>query len=57
MSHFLLACAQRFGRDQRGVSMLEYGLIAALIAAVCVGAVTTLGTDLNGAFANVASSI
>jgi pilus assembly protein Flp/PilA len=57
MLHFLLACAQRFGRDKRGVTMLEYGLIAALIAAVCVGAVTTLGTDLNGAFANVASSI
>jgi pilus assembly protein Flp/PilA len=37
--------------------MLEYGLIAALIAAVCVGAVTTLGTDINGVFVNVASSI
>jgi hypothetical protein len=35
----------------------EYGLIAALIAAVCVGAVTTLGTDLSNSFICVASSI
>ena len=43
--------------DKRGVTMLEYGLIAALIAAVCVGAVTTLGTDISATFTNVSSSI
>jgi pilus assembly protein Flp/PilA len=43
--------------DQRGVTMLEYGLIAALIAALCVGAITTFGTDLSGTFTNVASSL
>lgn len=43
--------------DTRGVTMLEYGLIAALIAAVCVGAVTTLGTDIQGTFNNIAGSI
>lgn len=43
--------------DKRAVTMLEYGLIAALIAAVCVGAVTTLGTDINGKFNAIASSI
>ena len=43
--------------DSRGVTMLEYGLIAALIAAVCVGAVTTLGTDIQGTFNNIAGSI
>ena len=43
--------------DRRGVTMLEYGLIGALIAAVCVGAVTTLGTDLLGSFNSVSSSI
>jgi pilus assembly protein Flp/PilA len=43
--------------DQRGVTMLEYGLIAALIAAVCVGAVTTLGTNISTAFTGVATSI
>jgi len=43
--------------DRRGVTMLEYGLIAALIAAVCVGAITTFGTDLSGTFTNVAGSL
>ena len=43
--------------DRRGVTMLEYGLIAALIAAVCVGAVTTLGTNLLTEFTTVSGSI
>jgi len=43
--------------DRRGVTMLEYGLIAALIAAVCVTAVTTLGTDLTNSFTSVAGSL
>jgi pilus assembly protein Flp/PilA len=43
--------------DRRGVTMLEYGLIAALIAAVCVGAVTTLGTRISTGFTNVSGSI
>jgi pilus assembly protein Flp/PilA len=33
--------------DRRGVTALEYGLIAALIAGVIVAAVTSLGTGLN----------
>jgi pilus assembly protein Flp/PilA len=49
--------ALNLGSDRRGVTMLEYGLIAALIAAVCVGAVTTLGTDLSNAFVSIASSL
>lgn len=49
--------AMRLGDDERGVTMLEYGLIAALIAAVCVGAVTTLGTNIQGMFTAVAGSI
>ena len=43
--------------DNRAVTMLEYGLIAALIAAVCVGAVTTLGTDIEGTFTSISGSI
>ena len=43
--------------DKRAVTALEYGMIAALIAAVIVGAVTTLGTKLNATFGTVGSSI
>jgi Flp pilus assembly pilin Flp len=37
--------------------MLEYGLIAALIAAVCIGAVSTLGNTVLATFTGVAGSI
>jgi pilus assembly protein Flp/PilA len=43
--------------DRRAVTMLEYGLIAALIAAVCVGAVTSLGGKINTTFGTISSSI
>ncbi len=36
--------------DRRAVTALEYALIAGFIAAVIVGAVTTLGTHLNTAY-------
>lgn len=37
-------------RDEKAVTALEYGLIAALIAVVIITAVTNLGTNLNTAF-------
>jgi pilus assembly protein Flp/PilA len=43
--------------DRRAVTALEYGLIAALIAVVVIGSITTLGTSINTAFSKVASSI
>jgi pilus assembly protein Flp/PilA len=43
--------------DKRGVTMVEYGLMAALIAVVCITAVTTLGTDLSSKFNTIASSV
>ncbi|MBR9825957.1 MAG: Flp family type IVb pilin [Alphaproteobacteria bacterium] len=40
----------RFFKDESGATAIEYGLIAALIAVVIIGAVTTLGGSVNGAF-------
>ncbi len=48
---------QQLRSDRRGVTMLEYGLIAALIAAVCIGAVSSLGGTVMNTFTGVASSI
>ena len=42
--------------DARGVTALEYGLIAALIAAVIITAVATLGNDLTNTFNSIANS-
>jgi pilus assembly protein Flp/PilA len=47
----------RFRRDQQGAALAEYGLLVALIAVVCVVAITTLGTQINTAFSTIASAI
>ncbi len=36
--------------NRSGATAIEYGLIAGLIAVVIVGAVTTLGTTVQGKF-------
>lgn len=47
----------RFLRDEEGVTAIEYGLIAALIAIVIITAVTAVGTNLNGVFQKVADNL
>lgn len=47
----------RFIREEDGVSAIEYGLIAALIAVVIIGAVTSVGTTLQGVFNNIAGKL
>jgi pilus assembly protein Flp/PilA len=47
----------RFIKDQSGVTAIEYGLIAALIAVVIIGAVTTVGTDLSATFTTIAGKL
>lgn len=47
----------RFLRDQSGATAIEYGLIAALIALVIIGAVTTLGTNLGDKFDGISGGI
>jgi pilus assembly protein Flp/PilA len=43
--------------DDSGVTAIEYGLIAALVAVVCIAAWQLLGTNLSTAFSNVAGSV
>jgi pilus assembly protein Flp/PilA len=40
-------------RDDEGATMVEYGVIVALIAAVCIIAVGVLGGAVNTAFGKV----
>ncbi|ATG46621.1 Flp family type IVb pilin [Celeribacter ethanolicus] len=44
---------RRFAREEDGATAIEYGLFAALIAAVIVLAVSNLGGTLNGTFTDV----
>jgi pilus assembly protein Flp/PilA len=47
----------RFIKDESGATAIEYGLIVALIAVVIIGAVTTLGSNLNGTMTTAGSAI
>jgi len=53
----LLTKVKNFVREEEGASAVEYGLLVALIAVVIIGAVTTLGTNLNAKFTEVAGAI
>ena len=47
----------QFVTDKSGVTAIEYGLIAALIAVVIIAAVATVGTALTNTFSTVAGSL
>ena len=44
-------------RNKRGVTAMEYGLIAALIAVAIIGAVTTVGTKLGDTFTAISDKL
>jgi pilus assembly protein Flp/PilA len=44
-------------RDEKGASMVEYGLLVALIAVVAIIAVRFLGTSVSENFSEVGSAI
>lgn len=44
-------------RDEDGATMVEYGLLVALIAMVALVGVTTLGTNLKTLYTTVAGSV
>lgn len=46
-----------FAASEEGVSAIEYALIAALIAAAIIGAVSLLGTNVSSEFSSIAGVI
>ena len=46
-----------FLADESGVTAIEYGLIAALVAVVIITAVTGMGTHLKTTFNSVSASL
>ena len=44
-------------KSERGASLVEYALLVALIAVVCIAAVTTLGKEASSKFEEVGDSI
>ena len=48
---------KRLSNDEKGATAIEYGLVAALIAVVIIGAVSLVGSDLGNTFNNVANKL
>ena len=44
-------------KNEKGATAIEYGLIAALISVVIIGAVTTIGTKLLSTFGLIGNSL
>jgi pilus assembly protein Flp/PilA len=56
-SHLQSLAARRPWKSEDGVTAIEYGLIAALIAVVIITTVTTLGGQLNAVFTHVSTAL
>jgi pilus assembly protein Flp/PilA len=53
MSLLLQRVPSRLVRDERGASLVEYALLLALIALVCIGALQLLGNDVSTPLSSV----
>ena len=54
---FVAAWMRAQAKSERGASLVEYALLVALIAVVCIAAVTLLGRSASEKFSSVNSSI
>lgn len=54
---FLSAWLAEHKRSDEGATMVEYGLMVALIAVVCIGSVQALGVSVNNMFSSVATTL
>ena len=53
----LITRLQSMVRDDAGQDLLEYALLVALIALVCVAAVAAAGTSVKAIFTDIAAAI
>ena len=47
----------RLGREEKGATAVEYGLMVGLIAVVIIGAVVILGNKLDGLFTSIGNAL
>jgi pilus assembly protein Flp/PilA len=53
----MLSYLKNFVREEEGATMVEYGLMVALIAIACVAAVGLIGTELGTLFGQVKDNL
>lgn len=54
---FIRTALRKLARDEQGATAIEYGLIAALIAVVCIGAFQMIGNNLNDTLTKVGTAL
>ena len=52
----LAQAVRRFGRDEEGAALAEYGILVAFIAIVAITAVTFFGSRISSKFSQLATS-
>jgi len=57
MVKFIVKKIKSFASDKKGVTMLEYGLLAALIAVAAVATLQGLSTSLNAKFSSISTTL
>jgi pilus assembly protein Flp/PilA len=57
MINSILPAFMTFIRDEEGASLVEYILLVALVAVVCIAAITLLGKSAQKQFGNTANAI
>lgn len=57
MTPIFFQSIRRFWLDESGVSAIEYGLLAALVALAIVTGATALGGDLNTIFSSIGTKL
>ena len=57
MEYLTTWISARFDLDERGASLVEYALLVALIAVVCIAAITLLGESTSTKFSTVAGEL
>lgn len=53
----MVQLVKKFWQEEEGVTAIEYGLIAALIAVVIITSVGLIGTNLNAIFNYIAGQL
>ncbi|SIR45091.1 pilus assembly protein Flp/PilA [Aromatoleum tolulyticum] len=53
----MLEMLKQFASDEEGVTAIEYGLIAALIAVMIIIGAKAVGTNLNALFSKIATCL
>ena len=48
---------QNLGRDESGQDLIEYALVAALIAVVAISMMRKVGSSVNTVFSNISSGL